>query len=110
MKEKPAKPNPAEIDYSVIDSAEITVFKAGNGKHPIGCVHLDKRTGEIFGLIVSSDYRRKGVATELLNRVEDYASNHFKLPKIWSWTTPLNTESSELFRKRNYRGGLYWEK
>ena len=99
------------IDYHIVESSEMVVFKAGNGRNPVGCVHLDKRTGEVFGLIISSDYREMGIAKELLNRVHTYVANGgYRDQKIWGWVTPDNKESQNLFHSLGYAEGVYFEK
>ena len=52
--------------------------------------------GRIRHIFISQKYRRKGLATRLLNRIIHLASNHFKLLRLYT-----NNPAASLFYEAN---------
>ena len=78
--EKPIKQILAEIDlpYQDISSSQLRHFlivKDGSGSTLAGVVGLELRddAGLLRSLAVADAYRRKGLATQLVNKIEEYA-------------------------------------
>ena len=96
------------FDCSIIDDTNYAIFKAGDGKRPVGVLLLDKRTGEILSCFIETDYRRKNIATLLINEAEKMAHNLGLKP--WARVTIQNLESQKLWEKLGYKKMVMYEK
>lgn len=92
--------NIGDIDYAVKDSENICI-QCGDGSKPVGVVHLDKKTGCVYCLIVLEEKQGNDLGTILLQKIEIEAKK-LGINKIYSEITEANEKSKKLFTKCGY--------
>ena len=97
-----------EKRLSELDLAREQVFVAEYSSTVIGYVHSERyktlyfeELVNLLGLAVAKDYRRQGVATELMNQVEHWAKdNGIKMIRLNSGSS--RKEAHEFYRKLGF--------
>ena len=73
---------------------------------PYGCIDLyaydpiNKRAA--VGIMVATEYRRKGYALAMLHELRQMATNNWHLHSLYADIAAINTASLALFRKAGY--------
>lgn len=97
------------VDFTWNIYSDCIVLKAGNGIHPVGVIHLDLKTKEVYGLLVLEEVRGKGIATALINKIEQKAKE-IGLNEIYMTTDLSNKAMIGLCEKHQYKKMICFEK
>ena len=107
--QKPAGPV-REFEYyqTLINVAKIGLFVAEEGEQVVGCVHViecdappipifvPRRFAIVDNLVVSKDFQRKGIGSEVLSKVMDISE-----AKAWTTGTIIWNDANRNFLKKN---------
>ena len=93
----------SDLPYQDISSSELQHFlivKDGNASILAGVVGLEQKddVGLLRSLAVAKAYRRKGLATQLVNKIEEYARSK-KVATLYL----LTLTAEDFFTKRGYQ-------
>ena len=93
----------SDLPYQDISSSELQHFlivKDGNAAILAGVVGLEQKddVGLLRSLAVAKTYRRKGLATQLVNKIEEYARSK-KVATLYL----LTLTAEDFFTKRGYQ-------
>jgi len=76
-------------DTSIVGCIDLFDFDAYNGRAGIG-------------ILIDEEYRKKGLASEALDVIIDYAFHHLNLHQLYCNILSSNTESLNLFKKKHF--------
>lgn len=62
------------------------------------------RKATIWDLAVLEEYRHQGIATKLINKIEDILKEEKDIKKIWLFSGMKRTEAHRLYQKLGYNG------
>lgn len=73
----------------------------------VGSVAIRISRGEIRNLVVIPEYRRRGIATKLLQFAIEQLKN-YDLPEIWAQVRKNNISSLQCFKKNGFKRVTKW--
>ncbi len=56
-----------------------------------------------IGIVLARDYRNKGIGTEVLHLIEQYADSYLQLHQIYAYVSSTNEASLKLFQKAGFK-------
>jgi ribosomal protein S18 acetylase RimI-like enzyme len=86
-------------------------FVACDGKKVVGVVGAEPRHGTVHmvHMVVHKDYRRHGIGTALVERVEKFARAN-NATKVWFDTHPELQDATRLYEKMGYQNCGFFKK
>ncbi len=105
------------MSENIASNKEIVYFEAPNkwkffvarkDARPVGVAALDVDTGEVCSILVESDQRRKGIATQLLTEIMKYAHS-IELNRVWATCSEVNEPINKLLGNKGFYRFNKWE-